>query len=156
MLLPKIDQQAIPQILGDITVKTADDPGAQFLVGADDFAQVLGIKLLRQGGRPHQITEHDGQLAPLGLGRARPALAAVRPCLVRLIEPDQHQTVFILGHPLGGNEFDLERLKRAVIQLKLALQRAVGHPPTLGQQAGYLIDDLEERHGGSIRKSPVR
>ena len=45
--IAKIDQQAIPQILGDIAVKTADDPGAQFLVGADDFAQILGIELLR-------------------------------------------------------------------------------------------------------------
>ena len=48
--IAKIDQQAIPQILGDVAVKTADDPGAQFLVGADDFAQVFGIEPLRQGG----------------------------------------------------------------------------------------------------------
>jgi hypothetical protein len=64
----EIDQHAIAHILGDKAAKAADGVGDTAMVGADDLAQVLGIKAGRQRRRTNQIAEHHRQLPPLRLG----------------------------------------------------------------------------------------
>jgi hypothetical protein len=39
------------------------------MIGTDNLAQILRIEARCQWGRADQITEHDAQLPPLGLGR---------------------------------------------------------------------------------------
>jgi hypothetical protein len=63
----KVDQQAITKILGNMTVEALDDLRAGALVGAHDRAQIFRIKLAGEAGGLHQVTEQDGELAPLGL-----------------------------------------------------------------------------------------
>jgi len=65
--IAEINEHAIAHILGDKTAKAADGVGDAAMVGADDLAQVLGIKARRQRRRADQITEHHRQLPPLGL-----------------------------------------------------------------------------------------
>jgi hypothetical protein len=66
--IAEIDQHAVAHILGDKAAKAADGVGDTAMVGADDLAQILGIKARGQPCRTNQIAEHHGELAPLGLG----------------------------------------------------------------------------------------
>ncbi len=43
----EINQYAVAHILGDIAAEAADDVGGAFVIGGDDFAQILRIKLRR-------------------------------------------------------------------------------------------------------------
>ena len=45
--------------------------------------------------------------------------------------PDQHFTVLIGGEPLALDQFNLQILQRFIIEPKLPLERAIGHPPPL-------------------------
>ena len=63
----KVDQQAITKILGNVAVEALDDLRTGALVGAHDRTQVFRIKLAGEAGGLHQVTEQDGELAPLGL-----------------------------------------------------------------------------------------
>jgi hypothetical protein len=42
--------------------------------------------------------------------------------------PHQHLPIFVDGHPFGLDQFVFEIGQCFLIQLKLALQRAIGHP----------------------------
>src|SRR5262249_12450272 len=68
----KVDEQAITEILRNVSVKTLDDLRARGMVGAHHRPQVLGIELTSEYGRVHQVAEEDGELAPLGVRRAKP------------------------------------------------------------------------------------
>src|SRR6266571_3673888 len=70
--VPEIDQQAITEILRNMPVKTGNHLGARLLIGTHDLPVVFWIQLTGEHGRLHQVTEEDGELAPLGVGRARP------------------------------------------------------------------------------------
>src|SRR5262249_29163158 len=56
------------QVLREVTVITPHHCGAGRLIALHHFAVLFGVKLLRQPGRAHQITEHHRELPPLGLG----------------------------------------------------------------------------------------
>jgi len=43
--IAEIDEQAIPEILGDVPFESVDDLGAARLVGANDLSEVFGIEL---------------------------------------------------------------------------------------------------------------
>src|SRR5262245_51378883 len=47
-----------------------NDLGTRRLVPSHDFAQVFRIEPFRKRSRPHQVTEHHGQLPPLGFSSA--------------------------------------------------------------------------------------
>jgi hypothetical protein len=65
--IAKVDQQAIPQVLGNVPTETLDDRGAGGLVGSHCGAVVLRVELPGQCRRAHQVTEQDRELAALRL-----------------------------------------------------------------------------------------
>ena len=66
--IAKVDEDSIAQILGNMSVKTADDLSTGSLISAHHLAPFFGIKSLREGGGVDQITEHDGELPPFAFG----------------------------------------------------------------------------------------
>jgi len=49
--IAKIDQQTIPEILGDMALKVLDDLGTDGLIGAHHLSQIFGIKLAGERSR---------------------------------------------------------------------------------------------------------
>src|SRR5215831_3753566 len=67
----EVDQQAIAQILGDVSVIAGDHLGAGVLIGPHHLAPLFGVELAGEHRRVHQVTEQDGELAAFGLWRSR-------------------------------------------------------------------------------------
>ena len=63
----EVDQQPITEILRDMPFKAGDHLGAGLLIGPHYFAQVFRVELAREDSGVDQVTEHDGELAALGL-----------------------------------------------------------------------------------------
>ena len=63
----EVGEHAVAHVLGDVAPRSADHPGAAFLVGADHLAHVLGIEPADSSVEPTRSHEHHRQLAPLGL-----------------------------------------------------------------------------------------
>src|SRR5438309_2013179 len=145
--IAEIDQQSVAEILGNIPLKALDDLRTGRLVRPHHLPQVFRIKLGGERGRPHEITEHDGELAPFsvkgkgcdgwssslrrGDGRGGKRLSwrcrlgstwDGRRGYVWTTSPNQHAAVLILCDLLRVEEFVLEGLKSMVIQVKLHLQ----------------------------------
>ena len=55
-----------------MSVEAVDYCGASRLIGTDHFAELFGIETFGEGGRAHEVTEHHGELAPLGATGGRP------------------------------------------------------------------------------------
>src|SRR5713101_6125335 len=66
--MAEVHEQTVPQILRDMAVKPLNDCGTSLLVGADYVPQLFRVELFGEGGRAHQITEHDGELPALAFG----------------------------------------------------------------------------------------
>jgi len=64
--IAEIGQHPVAHKLGDKAVIARDDAGNGVLIGADLFAQFLGVEPRRQGRRADKIAEHHRQLPPLG------------------------------------------------------------------------------------------
>jgi len=62
----EIGQHPVAHEFRDKAVIARDNAGNSVLIGADLLAQFLGVEPRRQGSRADQITEHHGQLPPLG------------------------------------------------------------------------------------------
>jgi len=58
----EVNQKPVPHISCNVTAEPIDDRCATALIVGDDIAQLFRIQGLGQGGRAHQIAEHDGQL----------------------------------------------------------------------------------------------
>ena len=65
--ITKIDEQAVAEILGNMSLKALDDLSTGSLVGTHHLPQVFGIELAGERGRIHQVTEQHGELAAFGL-----------------------------------------------------------------------------------------
>jgi hypothetical protein len=63
----EVDQQAIAEILRDMSLIASDHFGAGLLIGPNHLAPFFGVELAGQHGRVHQITEQHGELAPFGV-----------------------------------------------------------------------------------------
>ena len=152
--IAKVHQQAIAEVLGNVAVKALDDLGTGGLIGSDHGAEVFRIESTRQHRRVHQVTEQDGELAAFSVrGRRRDRcgedrawrVRGARLCpwlggrwcagMVRPARPDQHFPIFIHSEPLALNEFGLQVRKIVVIQVELALERAIRQAPTALQEA---------------------
>ena len=64
--IAEVHQQAISQVLRDVTVKALDHGTAGGLIGTDDLAVVFRVEVPGEGGRAHQITKQDGELPAFG------------------------------------------------------------------------------------------
>jgi len=51
--IAKVDQEPIPQILGNVPVQALDDLGTGRLIGPQHLAQIFGVKLASQTGGVH-------------------------------------------------------------------------------------------------------
>ena len=69
--IAEIDQHAVAHVFGDKTGEAGDRVGDAMVIGADDFAQILGIEAPRQRRRADQIAEHYRQLATLSFNGDR-------------------------------------------------------------------------------------
>src|SRR5712691_12954215 len=69
--IAKIDQETIPEQLGDMSIKTCDHLGTDLLIRPDDFSILFGIKSARESGGIDQVAEHHRELAPFGFGGMR-------------------------------------------------------------------------------------
>ena len=166
--IAEVHQQAIAEVLGNMAVKALDDLGTGGLIGPHHGAEVFRIELTRQRRRVHQVTEQDGELAAFGVrGRRRGRCGEDRrawrvrgarrcPWLgsrwggarrhVRAARPDQHCPIFIHSEPLALNEFGLQVLQIVVIQVELALERAIRQAPTALQEGNRLIEEFLKGH----------
>jgi hypothetical protein len=84
--IAEIHQQAIPEILCDMSVVVRNDLGARRLIGAHQLAVFLGVEVLRKLGGSDQVAEQHSELAALGAGggrfelRSRAAAGRCVPC----------------------------------------------------------------------------
>src|SRR5215831_19987524 len=65
--IAKVDQQAITEILRDVSVITRNHPGAGVLIGLYHLAQVFWVELAGKCCGVDQVTEQHGELAALGM-----------------------------------------------------------------------------------------
>ncbi len=76
--IAEINEHAVAHVFGDKAGEPPDRFGDATVIGADDLAQVLGIKARRQRRRTDQIAKHHRQLPALGLGGSRRTRAGRR------------------------------------------------------------------------------
>ena len=67
----EIDEQAIAERLRDIAAETDNFVADRLLVPRDDVLHVLRVEPRGELGRIHEVGEHHGELAPLGLPALR-------------------------------------------------------------------------------------
>jgi hypothetical protein len=164
--IPKVDEQAIAQILRNVPVKALDDLRTGALVGTHDVPQVFGVESGGEGCRAHYVTEQDRQLAPFCLwSRGRERLRPRRRWRsrrggglhgegrrgrrrLRVARPDEDALVLIPGNLVRIEEFVLEGLQGVVVQAELHFEGPVGHPSPLAQQGDHLIHDRDKVHPG--------
>ena len=60
--ITEISEHPIAQILRNMPVIAFDDRRTGLLVSTDYFTQLFRVELLGEGGRAHQVTEHDSEL----------------------------------------------------------------------------------------------
>src|SRR5262249_56401397 len=65
--MSEVDQEAIAEILRDISVETTNDRSADGLIAPHNSAPLFRIEPRRQRRRPDDIAEHHGELTALSL-----------------------------------------------------------------------------------------
>src|SRR2546425_233514 len=65
----EVDEQAVAQVLGDVTAEAGDGLGGSALVLGRDLSPVLGVELPGHGSRADEVAEEDGELPPFALRR---------------------------------------------------------------------------------------
>ncbi len=71
----EIDEDAVAHVLRDKAVVAPDRGTAPALIRRDDIAQIFGVHPGGECRRSHQVAEHHGQLAALGVRRRGDAAA---------------------------------------------------------------------------------
>jgi hypothetical protein len=66
--IAKVDQETIPEQLGDMPIIALDNVGTNPLIRPDDFSILFRVELGGEFGGIDQVTEHDGELATFGFG----------------------------------------------------------------------------------------
>ncbi len=142
----QVDEQPVPQILGDVAREALDDLGGSRLVGADDLAQVLGVEPAGQDGRVREVAEHHRQLAPPGLpavfghrrgrggGLSRGQRGELQPRDVpdrsdaghRFGRPHQALPALLTGEPPEG-ELLPRRVQERLVAVEDVRERSIGH-----------------------------
>ena len=139
--IAKVDQESIPEQLGDMSIIALDDLGTDPLIRTHHVPVLFGVELGGECGGVHQVTEHHRELAPFGFGRGRDdwcGLALRRRevrrgrrrhwrggcrCYGRPTCPDKDSPVFIHSEMFGVDEFIFEFLQILVIECEPAFER---------------------------------
>jgi len=69
--IPKVDQETIPEQLGNMSIVALDNVGTHPLIRTYHVPVVFGIELAGEFGRVHQIAKHDRELPSFRVGRRR-------------------------------------------------------------------------------------
>ena len=69
--IAEIGQDAVAAKLREEAIVGSHDTGTRGVIGVHHRAHVLGVEPPRQSGGTHQITDHQGEVAPLCSGWAR-------------------------------------------------------------------------------------
>src|SRR5215813_8555923 len=140
-----------------MSVKTRDDINTSLLVDLHHFTQLFRVELRGERGGTHHVTEHHRQLSAL----AGITSSVGRGCWVFLRFPDSpvlrffprpfagpHQdgAVLVDRQPSGLDDLFLEVRDVVVVEVELALERSVGHPPLAPQQFEHLLDHRRKLH----------
>ena len=64
----------------------------------------------------------------------------------RLARPYQHLSITIAGQFLHLDQFDFQVFEVRIIQVKLAFQGVIGHPPSLSEKVNDLVQYLVKVH----------
>src|SRR5215831_2986350 len=64
----KIDQETIPQELGNMSIVALDNVGTHPLICTHHVPVLFGVKLGGQGRRFYDVNEHDGELTAFRFG----------------------------------------------------------------------------------------
>src|SRR5262249_6084422 len=67
----EVDEQAIAELPGDVAAEAPDGAGGGLLVLREEVAPLLGVELLRERRRAHQVAEEHRQLAALARSGVR-------------------------------------------------------------------------------------
>src|SRR5688572_20472613 len=70
----EIHQEAVPEILRNVSIAVFDTCRTGLMIGANDLTEFLGIQLRGEGRGAYQVTEHHGHLTALG------CRCGLRPC----------------------------------------------------------------------------
>jgi hypothetical protein len=65
--IPKIDQQPIAQILGDVPIKALNDLRTDRMIGPYHLAQLFGVQMCGEGRRIDEVAKQQRQMTALGL-----------------------------------------------------------------------------------------
>jgi hypothetical protein len=153
----EIDQEPVAEILRNMPLKALDNLGTGGLVRAHYLPQVFGIKLRRQRGRRHQVTEQDRELAPFRVSCRRDGLVCRRRrrlggrggSRVGASRPAQAAPCILLHLRVGVEQFLLQRVERLVLEMELELERPIRHTLTLTEEGNHLIEDGVKVHRAS-------
>src|SRR5262249_28320977 len=167
-----VHQEAIAEILRDITAEALDHRGTGFMVGPHDLPQVLRIELDSESSRVHEIAEHHCKLTSFGFrytshdvggltlggliflgvkllckaGGLEGGLWSGWGCWYRSSRPDQDSAVLVVRQLLGLDEFDLEFFEVGVVQLKPPLQGTIRDPALALEECDGLLQNFLELH----------
>src|SRR4029079_4054627 len=64
--IPEVSKNSVSNVLGNVALKARNDARAGVLIGSNNVAQVLRIKLFCKARRFTQIADHEGQLPTFG------------------------------------------------------------------------------------------
>ena len=146
-----VDEEAVAEVLRDVSLEALDHLGTARLVGAHHLAEVLGVETARERRRPDEIAEEHRELAALLACRRRRLSHRRRRGRVRR-PPDEQLPLLIHGQPLGVDDLVLERLEDRVVELKADLQRAIGYASVAAEQIDDACEEVVKLHRG--RHSP--
>src|SRR5262249_25454440 len=160
--IAKVDQQPIPQVLGNMPLIAGDDLRTGPLVRPHHVPQVFRIELAGQARRLHQVTKQHRELAPFGVwwgggnrwrwgllgdrlrcGRRRGRWRGSRG---HLTGPDPDPAGVIHGQPARLHEVFLPILDIVVIQAKLPLERPIRRPALPLEKRNDLSEHVIEVH----------
>jgi hypothetical protein len=61
--IAEVDQEAVPEVLGNMAIKAADYLSAGLLIGTHHVSEIFGVELAGQGSGVYDITKQDRELA---------------------------------------------------------------------------------------------
>ena len=124
-----------------------DHRGGRLLVGAHDAAQVLGVEALREIRRAHQVAEHHGELAALGLGGGSAAFVSGAAAGVSEAPPIHARTLPSRAATCcTSTSSSTSSVEGVVVELELAREAAQRDAAIALQERPGVLHGLEEGH----------
>src|SRR5262249_4567250 len=171
--IAKIDQEPVPQELGNIPIVALDDFRTRRLIGTDDLPILFGVELGGELRGVHEVTKHHGQLAAFGFWGARYWWRCVRKlrcldgkllwglgrwrgdcvCAFSITEPDQDALILLHCQFLRVDQLVLQVCQCLVVESDLPFQKAVGQPFPLSEQIDNLVEDVVQAHSRLLSSS---